>query len=89
MSKHITIIPAFLMMLSLPVMAQDVNNTTVLSGTIAHVRDGDTIEVDGVAIRLSALDCPENGTQKGNQATKVAQQFQGSQTQFELTGAKT
>ena len=89
MSKHITIIPAFLMMLSLPVMAQDVNNTTVLSGTIAHVTDGDTIEVDGVAIRLSALDCPENGTRKGNQATKVAQQFQGSQTQCELTGAKT
>jgi len=70
-------------------MAQDVNNTTVLSGTIAHVRDGDTIEVDGVAIRLSALDCPENGTLKGKQATKVAQQFQGSQTQCELTGAKT
>ena len=89
MSKHITIIPAFLMMLSLPVMAQEVNNTTMLSGTIAHVRDGNTIEVDGVAIRLSALDCPENGTRKGNQATKVAQQFQGSQTQCELTGAKT
>ena len=77
------------MMLSLPVMAQDVNNTTVLSGTIAHVRDGNTIEVDGVAIRLSALYCPENGTRKGNQATKVAQQFQGSQKQFELIGAKT
>ena len=89
MSKHITIIPAFLMMLSLPVMAQDVNNTTMLSGTIAHVRDGNTIEVDGVAIRLSALDCPENGTLKGKQATKVAQQFRGSQTQCELTGAKT
>ena len=65
------------------------NNPTILNGTVTHVRDGDTIEVDGIAIRLSALDCPENGTQKGNQATKIAKQFQGSQAQCELTGAKT
>ena len=64
-------------------------NPTILNGTVTYVRDGDTIEVDGIAIRLSALDCPENGTQKGNQATKIAKQFQGSQAQCELTGAKT
>ena len=64
-------------------------NPTILNGTVTHVRDGDTIEVDGIAIRLSALDCPENGTQKGNQATKIAKQFKGSQAQCELTGAKT
>ena len=38
---------------------------------------------------MSALDCPENDTQKGNQATRVAKQFQGSPAQCELTGAKT
>ena len=64
-------------------------NPAILNGTVTHVRDGDTIEVDGIAIRLSALDCPENGTQKGNQATKIAKQFQGSQAQCELTVAKT
>ena len=37
---------------------------TVLTGKVTHVRDGDTIEVNGIAIRLSALDCPERGTQK-------------------------
>jgi len=61
----------------------------MLNGTVTHVTDGDTIKVDGIAIRLSALDCPENGTQKGNQATKIAKQFQGSQAQCELTGTKT
>ena len=34
-----------------------------------HVRDGDTIEVEGVAVRLRSLDCAESGTLKGNQAT--------------------
>ena len=60
-----------------------------LTGTVTHVRDGDTIEVNGIPIRLAALNCPENGTQKGNYATKVAKQFEGSKMTCELTGAKT
>lgn len=62
---------------------------SVITGTVTHVRDGDTVEVNGVAIRLSALNCPENGTQKGNYATKVAKQFAGAKMTCELTGAKT
>jgi len=65
------------------------SDQTVLTGKVTHVRDGDTIEVNGIAIRLSALDCPERGTQKGDNATRVAQQFLGSQATCELTGAKT
>ena len=65
------------------------NDLTILDGTVTHVRDGDTIEVNGIAIRLSALDCPERGTQKGDSAARIAQQFLGSQAQCELTGAKT
>jgi endonuclease YncB( thermonuclease family) len=61
----------------------------ILSGTVTHVRDGDTIEVNGVAVRLSALDCPENDTRQGQAATKLAKQFQGAQAICELTGAKT
>ena len=64
------------------------NPLTNLTGTITHVRDGDTIEVNGVAVRLSALDCPENDTQQGKHATKIAKQFEGSQAVCELTGAK-
>ena len=64
-------------------------NTKILTDKVTHVRDGDTIEVKGIAVRLSALDCPERGTKKGDYATKIAKQFTGSQAMCELTGAKT
>ena len=62
---------------------------TKITGIVTHIRDGDTIEINGTAIRLSALNCPENGTQKGNYATRVAKQFEGMKMTCELTGAKT
>jgi len=65
------------------------SDQTVLTGTVTHVRDGDTIEVNNVPIRLSALDCPERGTQRGDNAARIAQKFLGSQATCELTGAKT
>ena len=68
-----------------PVASSD---SAILSGTVTHVRDGDTIEVNGIAVRLSALDCPENSTRQGKQATKIAKQYEGSQAMCELTGAK-
>ena len=61
----------------------------ILNGTVTHVRDGDTIVVNGIPIRLAALNCPENGTKKGDYATRVAKQFTGLQAICELTGAKT
>jgi|TARA_B110000305_G_scaffold141188_1_gene157323 endonuclease YncB( thermonuclease family) len=69
--------------------AQAVAGETVLTGTVTHVRDGDTIKVNNVPIRLAALDCPERGTQKGDNAARIAQQFLGSQAACELTGSKT
>ena len=87
--KHTSITLALLNMLSFSVVAKDPNKPTVLKGSITHVRDGDTIEVDGIAIRLLALNWLENGTQKGNHPTRLAKQFQGSTVQCELTGAKT
>ena len=69
--------------------AQAVADETVLTGAVTHVRDGDTIEVNNVPIRLAALDCPESGAQKGDTASRIAQQFLGSQATCELTGAKT
>ena len=62
---------------------------TVVTGKITHVRDGDTIEVNGIAIRLAALDCPERGSTEGEHATRIAQHFLGSAATCELTGAKT
>ena len=62
---------------------------SVLRGTITHVRDGDTFEVKGTPVRISALDCPENSTSLGQKATRFAKQFKGKQAVCELTGAKT
>jgi endonuclease YncB( thermonuclease family) len=62
---------------------------TLLEGQVTHVRDGDTIEVSGIAIRLSALDCPERGTSEGESANAVAQNFLWAEATCELTGAKT
>ena len=61
----------------------------ILTGTITKVRDGDTIVVDGIPIRLSGLDCPEKGTKNGDYATQLAKQFLGGQATCELTGART
>jgi endonuclease YncB( thermonuclease family) len=40
-----------------------------LTGQITHVRDGDTIEVGDIAIRLNGLTCDERGTALGDRAT--------------------
>ena len=40
-----------------------------LTGQITHVRDGDTIEVGDIAIRLNGLTCDERGIALGDRAT--------------------
>jgi len=60
----------------------------VITGIVTHVRDGDTLEVAGVAIRLAALNCPEKGTKNGEVATKIAKRFAGLKMTCKLTGAK-
>lgn len=61
----------------------------ILEGRITHVRDGDTFEVNGIPVRISALDCPENSTSAGQKVTRFAKQFKGKTAVCELTGAKT
>ena len=39
---------------------------SVLTGIISHVRDGDTIEVGNIPVRIAALDCPENDTSEAS-----------------------
>ena len=67
----------------------DSRAVSILRGTITHVRDGDTFEVKGIPVRISALDCPENSTSSGQKATRFSKQFKGKQAVCELTGAKT
>ena len=60
---------------------------SVLTGIISHVRDGDTIEVGNIPVRIAALDCPENDTTEGQLASKFASQFKNSKVICDLTGA--
>ena len=67
----------------------DTRAVSVLKGTITHVRDGDTFEINEIPVRISALDCAENSTPKGKEITRFAKKFLGKQAVCELTGAKT
>ena len=67
----------------------DSRAVSILRGTITHVRDGDTFEVQGTPVRISALDCPENSTSSGQKTTRFTKQFKGKQAVCELTGSKT
>lgn len=41
-----------------------------LAGAVTHVRDGDTVEVAGIPVRIANLDCAERGTSDGRRATE-------------------
>ncbi|MDT0682537.1 hypothetical protein RM543_07565 [Roseicyclus sp. F158] len=51
-----------------------------LIGRVTHVRDGDTIEVAGVPIRIANLDCAETGTAAGERATAKVRDLVRDQT---------
>ena len=68
--------------------SNSISQISIIEGKITHVRDGDTLEIENIPVRLAALDCPENDTPEGRYATKIAKQFEGSQASCELTGAK-
>lgn len=63
--------------------------TETIRGTVTHVRDGDTIEVSGRAIRLSGVTCDERGTRLGERASRVMREMVAWQTvTCELTGER-
>ncbi len=53
-----------LLLVAPPARAQD-----AIVGSVTHVRDGDTIEVEGIAIRLQGIAAPERGDPLGRRAT--------------------
>ena len=61
-----------------------------LIGEITHIRDGDTIEVGDIAIRLNGLTCDERGTDLGDRATAhLRSQLKGKTATCSLTGERT
>ena len=49
-------------LVALPAVAEEI------TGTVTHIRDGDTIEVDGTAIRLQGVAAPEMHEPGGHEA---------------------
>ena len=61
-----------------------------LTGPITHVRDGDTVEVGEIAIRLNGLTCDERGTALGDRATAhLKSQVIGKVATCALNGERT
>jgi micrococcal nuclease len=85
MPRHITAI-LFLFLAMAPVKAAD----TALTGTVDHVRDGDTIEVGNIAIRLNGVSAPELDEHLGPQSKNFMQELVLNKTiRCELNGEKT
>jgi micrococcal nuclease len=63
---------------------------TILTGTVTHVRDGDTIEVGKIPIRLHGVSAPELKELLGSQSKKFMRELvNGKSVRCDLTGAKT
>ena len=63
---------------------------TVLTGTVIKVRDGDTIEVGKVPIRLNGVSAPELSEPLGSKSKEfMLDLVMGKQLRCELSGGKT
>jgi micrococcal nuclease len=61
-----------------------------MAGVVSHVRDGDTIELAGRAIRLQGLAAPEGDEPGGAEATRAMRRMvDGRQVRCELDGERT
>ena len=59
-------------------------------GVVMHVRDGDTIEVGGMAVRLKGLAAPERDEPGGAAATRAMTELvEGRDLRCELDGERT
>ena len=60
-----------------------------LEGWVTRVRDGDTIEVSGVPVRIANLECAERGTVAGDSATALMRRMaRGSTASCALEGRR-
>ena len=68
----------------------DADEPTILTGTVTHVRDGDTIEVGKIPIRFNGVSAPELDEPLGRASKQfMLELVDGEDVRCELTGAKT
>jgi len=84
--RIITIITALVIFCSSSYAAEP----TTLTGIVTHVRDGDTIEVGKIPIRLNVVSAPELDEPLGQQSKKFMRGLvDGKSLRCELSGKKT
>ena len=60
---------SILLMLCIMVLSEKLDaRETQITGIVSHVRDVDTVELGGIAVRLNGIDGPELSTQVGQEA---------------------
>ncbi|MCF3628205.1 thermonuclease family protein [Thalassospiraceae bacterium LMO-SO8] len=80
---------------SLPALAaapdtSTINSGMMITGTVTHVRDGDTIEVKSIPIRLNGISAPEMNEPLGVKSkTFMVDLVLGKHVRCELNGEKT
>lgn len=80
---------AMLINVTVPAIAV-ADGPTILTGTVTHVRDGDTIEVGKIPIRLNGVSAPELDEPLGIASKQfMLDLVDGRNVRCELTGAKT
>jgi micrococcal nuclease len=85
--KHLISIIALSGVLIAPGIAAE---PTILTGTVTHVRDGDTIEVGKIPIRLNGVSAPELKEPLGPQSKAFMRNLvDGKVVRCELNGKKT
>ena len=73
--------------LTLPIALDARAENLTLEGTVSHVRDGDTIELGPIAIRLQGIAAPEGNEPGGDIATDVMRDLVlGKDVRCDLTG---
>jgi micrococcal nuclease len=78
---------AFIVSLASPAVADE---PTILTGTVTKVRDGDTIEVGSIPIRLNGVSAPELKEPLGQQSKRFMRGLvHGKRVRCELNGKKT
>jgi micrococcal nuclease len=78
------------MLAATPAAASEACTAGTVIGRVSYVRDGDSIELGSLAIRLSGLAAPEWGEPGGKEAREtMIKLVHGSQVRCELDGTRT
>ena len=87
MIKYLTFVTSLSLSIA-PIIA--LAEPTLLTGTVTHVRDGDTIEVGNIPIRLNGVSAPELKEPLGHQSKRFMKRLvEGRSVRCELDGTKT